>query len=257
VFEDWLDDASGSAPGRIRAVMPHEKDGKDQSLEMDARFAFAKPGIWMLQEVKSHFRNEGGGSTGTITFVSPTEDAYTPIHELVQKAGMTEQLLQAVESAPAGTANAEMNVKEWTSLPMRAVWTEKARQSATEGKNKAETPLLIGIHRARISQAAPELARIELEGVSTTCWKAFLTGWKLKLENSAGNLLAQGSTNVTVRAEGGPAQFLVSMEVPVAPNVSLSNPVRVSVEGAVKRLTGAYHGHSLWITYARQDGDEE
>ena len=44
-FEDWLSDASGAAPGRIRAVVPHEKDGKDQALEMDARFHFAKPGL--------------------------------------------------------------------------------------------------------------------------------------------------------------------------------------------------------------------
>ena len=257
-FEDWLDDASGAAPGRIRAVMPYEKDGRDQALEMDARFRFAKPGLWLLERAESHFRGGGGGSTGTIAIVSATAENFQPIRELLRKAAAPAQTLGAIEAAPTGNTVQPFKVGDWAALPLRAAWSHEARESAQAAdergrRNTAPQTLLIGLHRARVIQRQDGSAQVELEGISTTAWKEFQTEWKVKLEDATGRLLMAGSTNVDLRAEGGPAPFEIRLGLTRSDRPSSSAPQRIAVEASVQRMTGAYHGHGMWFRFAAKE----
>lgn len=257
-FEDWLDDSSGAVPGRIHAVMPYEKDGKDQALEMDAQFRFAKPGLWLLERVESHFRGEGGGSKGTVAVVSATAESFQPIRELLQKAETTAQTLGAIQAAPTGSTAQPIKVGDWAPLPLRAAWSDQARESAKAADERgrrnapaAQAPL-VGLHRARVVQRQDGSAQVELEGISTTAWKEFQTEWKVKLQDAEGRVLAAGTTNLDLRAEGGPAPFEIRLGLTRSETPS-SLPQRIAVEATVQRMTGAYHGHGMWLRFTAKE----
>jgi hypothetical protein len=262
-FEDWLAEPSlpgsgptkpaGAAPSRIRALLPYEKDGKDQALEMDARFRFARPGVWLLERVESHFRGAESGSVGTLTVLPTTADSFQPIRELLEKAARTEQLLATLQQGRVGSSEAELKPGEWSALPLQAAWTEKAQKAAQGGERETPPPILIGLHRARLAQTEGGAAQIELEGVSTGAWKEFETEWKVTLLDSQGRALATAQTNLEVRAESAPAAFLIQLDLPQQGGLSPSAPGRVSVEGTVRRLSGAYHGPGLWMRFGGGD----
>ncbi len=257
-FEDWLGDASGAFPGRIRAVVPHSKDGKDQSLEMDARFHFPRPGVWLLKRVESSFRGGGGGSTGTVSVVEATAESFQSIRDLVEKAAATAQLLAAIQEGPTGRTVRPVQPGDWSPLPLQAAWTQSARESARfdrEGERKpaTEPPPLIGVHRARIVESAGGGAQIELEGLSTTSWKEFDTEWTVKLEDAEGHLLGSSTTNLVLRAEGGPAPFQIALDLPRQDKPSPLSAQRIAVEATVQRMSGAYHGHGMWMRFANKE----
>jgi hypothetical protein len=258
LFNNWLGDASGAAPGRIRAVMPYEKEGKHQALEMNAQFRFTKPGLWLLQRVESHFRGEGGGSTGTVTVVSAPAGSFQPIQELLEKARVTEQTLGAIQQAPTGSTAQPIKPGDWSPLPLRAAWTDQAQESARttdeRGRQPApQQPPLIGLHRARLVQVAEGATRVELEGLSTAAWKEFQTEWKVKLQDAQGRLLAAGTTNSDLRAESAPTPFQVLLDLPRSDTPSPFLPQQITVEATVQRMTGAYHGHGMWFRFARKE----
>jgi len=257
-FEDWLADASGAFPGRIRAVVPHSKDGKDQSLEMVARFHFPRPGVWLLERVESGFRGGGGGSTGTVSVVEATAESFQPIRDLIQKAAGTTQLLAAIQGGPTGRTVRPLEPGDWSPLPLQAAWTHVARESARfdrEGERKpaTEPPPLIGVHQARIVETAAGGAQIELEGLCTTSWKEFDTEWTVKLEDAEGHVLGSSTTNLVLRAEGGPAPFQIALELPRPNKPSPLLAQRVAVEATVQRMSGAYHGHGMWFRFANKE----
>jgi hypothetical protein len=253
-FENWLSTPVGPAPGLIRSVIPVSKDGKDGSLEMSAQFQLAKPGVWLLAQVASHFRGATGGSTGTVSVVLVNANTFQPIRELVQKAGETAGLLEALQQAPVGTNQQAVAPGEWKAMPLRAAWTEQARESARSmddhgRKPAAAEPPLIGLHRGRILSPSGSGVRVELQGVSTANWKEYGTVWKVSLQDAAGHSLGSGSTNLSVRAEGGPTPFVVSLELPLASEAASSAPQRLAVEATVQRMSGMYHGHGMWLQY--------
>jgi len=84
-------------------------------------------------------------------------------------------------------------------------------------------------------------------------WKEFETEWKVTLLDSQGRALGTAQTNLEVRAEGAPAAFLIQLGLPQQGGLSPSAPGRVSVEGTVRRLSGAYHGHGLWLRFGGGD----
>jgi hypothetical protein len=257
-FEGWLSDPSGAAPGRIRAAIPNAKDGKDQALDMDARFRFAKPGVWLLERAESSFRGGGGGSTGTVAVVSVTAESFQPISDLLEKAKATAQVLGAIQEAPTGSTAQPIKPGGWSSLPLQARWSAEARERAEfdrEGERMPATkPLpLIGLHRARIIQAEDGSTGIELEGLSTASWKEFETEWMVKLQDAEGRLLAARNTNLVVRAESPPAPFRIQFSLPSSDAQAPVKPERVAVEASVQRMTGAYHGHGVWFRFARKE----
>ena len=273
-FEDWLSDASGVAPGRIRAVIPHlittqaysayhavvasQKGGTDQSLEMEARFHFAKPGVWLLERVESSFRGGGGGSTGTVAVVSATVESFEPVRALLQKATATAQLLSAIQEAPTGSTAQPIKPGDWSPLPLQATWTDQARERAQFDREGERMPAtkptpLIAIYRARIVQAKEGSAQVELEGLSTASWKEFETAWMVKLQDAEGRLLAVRNTNLVVRAESAPAPFQIRFDLRPSDARTAALPQRIAVEATVQRMTGAYHGHGMWFRFARKE----
>jgi hypothetical protein len=246
-FEEWHNGPSGSAPGRIRAVVPHEKDGKDQSLEMDARFRWVN-NVWLLDQVESQFRGDAGGSTGKITVLSPTADSYAPLRELLQAAEVTQRILSAIETSKEEAAEVALTARDWSGAAVKAAWTDKARESARGEDEKGQSAPTIGLYRARVVQAANGPA-VELEGISTASWKEFLTEWKVSLKDQAGATSWSGVTNLTVRAEDAPSAFTVSLQLPA----SAPSPERLLVQGTVRRMTAGYHGHGIWFRLMNED----
>jgi hypothetical protein len=250
-FEDWLNAVAGTAPGRIRAVIPYQKDGKDQSLEMEARFHNALPGVWLLDRVESHFRGNGGGSTGTVSVVSAQVGSHAPIADALAKVKATEQTLAAIQAAPEGRVEIEAPSDKWQALPMKAVWTDAARKSAEVSEDRLQTPSLIGVHRVRSERNPAGELQLSLEGVSTTSWKEFETEWKASWRDASGRMLATAATNLIIRAENAPAAFVVTL---TASSTVGSAPAKlVSVEGRVRRMTGEYHGHGMWMRFTEGD----
>jgi hypothetical protein len=250
-FEDWVNDASGAAPGRIRAVIPYQKDGKDQSLEMDARFHFAKPGVWLMERVESYFRGGAGGSSGTVSIVSTQPDSFAPVTELLAKLKATEQTVAAIKSAPEGAVEVRYPSNDWAPCELKTTWTEVAWKAADVDRSQAQAEPLIGIYRARLERTADGPIQVGLEGVSTTSWKEFETEWKVGWRDASGQLLGTATTNVIVRAENAPAPFVVNLPVPTVPGGAAA--ARMSVEGKVQRMTGAYHGHGKWMRFAKSE----
>jgi hypothetical protein len=247
-FEDWADDPSGAAPGRIRAVIPYQKDGKDQSLEMDARFQFAKPGLWLLSRVESHFRGAEGGSTGTVSLVTGSAAAFAPITELLARLKTTEQILAAIQAAPEGTVEVRELSSHWKPCALRTSWTKEAQKTADGDRDKSQAAALIGIHSARLERGPDGTLRICLDGVTTARWKEFETEWKVGWHDALGQLTGPTATNVTVRAESGPAPFTVSVAVPSWPG-GTEVPTPILVEGKVRCLTGVYR-NGMWFGFA-------
>jgi hypothetical protein len=247
-FEDWANDPSGAAPGRIRAVIPYQKDGKDQSLEMDARFQFAKPGLWLLGRVESHFRGAEGGSTGAVSLVTGSAAAFAPVTELLARLKTTEQILAAIQGAPEGTVEVRELSSDWKPCALRTSWAEEAQKAADADRDKSPAATLIGIHSARLERGPDGTLRICLDGVTTASWEEFETEWKVGWHDASGQLTGPTATNVTVRAESGPAPFTVSVAVPSWPG-GAGAPSPILVEGKVRRLTGVYRD-DMWMGVA-------
>jgi hypothetical protein len=253
-FSDWLGTGAGAAPGRLRAVLPLQKDGKDQSLGMVAQFHFIQSELWLLERVESWFRGDGGGSTGTVSVVSAEAAAFAPIQELLQKAQLTERILGTLQKSPQGRVTGEVKRGEWSALALRAAWTDKAREAVLDRKLQAQEPDVIGVQRVRVRQTPEGDCQVELDGLSTSTWKEFATEWKVGLLDSHGGVVASATTNLAVLAEGGPTPFEMRIEIPDYKGAALSEAARISIEGTVQRSTGTYHGHGRWYRLARDNG---
>ena len=243
-FEGWSNDPSGAVPERIRGVIPFQQDGKDQSLEMDARFQIAKPGVWLLSQVESHFRGAERGSTGTVSLATSSAAAFAPVTELLARLSTTEQIFAAIRAAPEGIVELRELSSDWKPCVLRTSWTEQARKAADAERGRSQAAALIGIHRARLERGPDGATRMSLDGVTTASWKEFETEWKVGWYDAMGKLTGSAATNVVVRAEGGPAPFNISVAVPSWPGQA-SAPASISVEGKARRLTASYFG-SRW-----------
>jgi hypothetical protein len=262
VFRNWLDDPSGSVPGLIQAVVPHKKDDKDQSLEMQAEFHLPTPGVWLLKKVESHFRGTTDASTGRISVIQnpgpnppQSEALYAPIAELLERGAKTEKILASLGEAQERPGEVIVSGSEWAPIFLKAVWTEEARKSETErgarGDRAAQPVSLIGVYRARILEGAANSIAVELEGLSTASWKEFLSRWQVSLHDPQGRILATGATNLSVRAENGPTPFRVRLELPIT-GASGARPAQLLAEGTIERMTGAYHGHGMWMHFMQK-----
>src|SRR5690606_31371101 len=169
-FDAWIDDDGAAAPGVIRAVIPHEKDGQDRSLEVMAAFRKVGRGIWLLSRVESRFRGGNDGSTGTVAVISlnAPDSAFEPVRALVDAARGTEMVIETIRNAGEGPASAPVTTSDWMDLPLNASWSDKARASASVGSEASGVPATptIGIRRAHLSPT-PAGATLDLEGLST------------------------------------------------------------------------------------------
>jgi len=251
-FEDWVSDGTGFAPGRISGVMPYEKDKKDNSLEMEARFQVVRPNVWLLDRVESSFRGNGG-STGRVQVVTADAAAFEPIQNLLARLKKTDDILHRVAAAKPETT-LQLRPNEWQDVALAAEWTEAAKKSASwneDRKSEAGLPV-IGIYRARALPQPDGSLQVELEGLSTASWKEFETEWRATAPAPA-NAISKAKTTAELRAENSPAPFTVKLDFPATPRLSTSPSLTVSLEGTVMRMSGAYHGHGMWFRFSKEE----
>ena len=249
-FSGW---SGAAAPGRIQGTLPYEKDGRDNHLEMDARFHFAKPGIWLLDRVESRFQGEPAGSTGTVQLVADSAPAYAALRAMLDKATATQQTLKAVQGASTNVvARLGRPGEDWVPLLVQAAWTDAARKSLSGSGDAASRSLpVIGALRARLAGGSGNTTWLELDGISTANQKEFQTEWTATLRNYDGRVSASAATNCDVRADSAAASFVTKLELPIAP-VALSNAPLATIEGRVTRLSGLYHGHGMWMRLGKE-----
>ena len=75
----------------------------------------------------------------------------------------------------------------------------------------------------------------------------------MKLEDAEGHLLGASTTNLDLRAEGGPAPFQIALDLPRQDKPSSLPAQRIAVEATVQRMSGAYHGHGMWFRFANKE----
>lgn len=251
-FERYMDSPAGPVPGRIRAVIPHEKEDRDQALEMTAEFDLVGEDLWLLHTVRSAFRGGGGGSTGTVEVVRSTPADFAPVEELAGRHDHTVQTMTMVHDAPEGTVTTSLAVDETNALVFRPTWTEEARDARNPRRDDeaGAVPPLIGILEASLA-ARPEGGLIlTLRGVGRCDWKAYRTRWAASCIDANG-VRYEREVEVPVRSEGGPAEFMVEMDLPAMAMHGAGEPVELELWGRVEAMSGAYHGHGMWYTFTR------
>jgi len=242
-FSDYLEDPAGAAPGRIQALVPYEKDGADHSLEMDARFAFVRPGVWLMQRCHSEFRGGQGGSTGTITVLPPTVESFAPVRELRARLATTRKMIAQANAAPAGRAVIPFKIGQAIPAWTKAAWTE------TSGTPEGST--VIAVKEAEIERPSSGTYRLTLKLLSTAYWTEYKTRVTAELRDSSGVLLTETAVTVPVRAEGTPALVEAACDFPaLAKEGGVSAlPQQIVITATVERMTASYHGHGRWMTF--------
>jgi hypothetical protein len=248
-FEDWIAVGTGSAPGKIRAVVPYEKENQDNSLELNAQFHVARPGVWLVNQVESSFRGDGG-STGRVQVATLDAKIFEPIQDLSARQKTTENILRRMASGKPGL-ELDLPLGNWQDVALAAKWTAAAEQSAAarEDRKSPAMPPLIGIYRARASAQPGGSMRLELEGITTTAWKEFQTEWTASAVES-GRKTTEARATANVRTEGAPGAFTVQLDLPTSPDLRAANSLKVTLEGTVRRMTAGYHGHGIWFRLA-------
>lgn len=238
-FSEYQEDPDGAAPGRIRAIVPFEKGGNDQSLEMDAAFAFVQPGVWMLRHVHSEFRGGDGGSTGAVNVLPADPAHFQPIGDMVARLQRTRELLAQIDAASPGPVVVPFKAGEPLDVWAKADWGD------------IEEKAVIAVRQAQLDQATDGGLRVTLDLISTAYWKEYTVAVDLHLRDADGITLATQSATATVRAEQRPGTSQVVVEFPKADGVS-----GLAVVATVQRRNAEYHGHGMWMRFGSSGGRE-
>ena len=79
-------------------------------------------------------------------------------------------------------------------------------------------------------------------------WKEFETEWKASWRDASGRTLATATTILVIRAENAPAAFALNLNAPASAGAE-----SLALEGTVRRMPGAYHGHGRWMRFAKTE----
>ncbi|MBN1514647.1 MAG: HEAT repeat domain-containing protein [Phycisphaerae bacterium] len=253
-FSNWLPDPAGAAPARIDAVVLYEKDDRDQSLEMQAEFRIARPGVWLLDTVHSTFRNDAGQSTGKLTVLPTANEIFQPVTDTLRRMTATRDLLQRITSAPERHAAVSFVPGQPMDLAVRAVWAEESVQQRKDREADGD----IAVVDARLD-AGPRQSDLLLTLASTLHWKEALVRVRVRVLDGQGELLADDEREITVRAEAAPglAEMLFSLGDLLQREGFTGKPLRLEVDATIERLTGAYHGHGLWMYFTSGDAEAQ
>lgn len=232
-FSDYIE--SGGAPGRIVASIPYEKDGKDNSLDMTATFRFAKPDVWLLDNVRSVFRGGEGESTGTVTLNAASSSELEPLRNALQRLEATRALRDALAAAPEGPQVAPFAVGE--PIPLWA---------AGQWKFEHEEEEKIAVREVRIEPADAGKLAVTADVVSNVYWKEFEVVLAVELLDAEGRRVGGGEIKAPVRTEGVLSHTPVVIE---AVEADVAKVKTVSVRLSVERLSAAHHGHGMWYYF--------
>jgi len=245
-YADYLDDITGAAPGRITAVVPREMDGKDNSLEMDARFAFAQPGLWLLTNVTSKFRASAEGSTGRVTVVPATSESTAPMRIMLRRIKATNDLIRGVEEASEGKAEADFGTDASSRIAVRAAWPESV--TVEEG----EKPIIAAVS-IRSTKRGIDTVASTVSVLSTAYWKEYEVAVNVEYLSETGEVLGTGTATATIRTEGSPGMTHVRMGDTVVTGGPVTGGAdavkRVAVTAVARKMTAMYHGHGMWMRF--------
>jgi hypothetical protein len=251
-FSKWLTDPAGVAPARIEAVVPYEKDERDQSLEMRAEFRLARPGLWLLDTVHSRFRKDGGESTGRLALLPATPETFRPVEDTLRRMAAARDLMQRIADAPEQQVSVSVTWGEPIDLSVRAAWAEESGQQHPDRESEGD----IAVIDARLDAGARE-AELLLTLASTMHWKEVAVCVSVRVLDAGGEVLADDEREITIRAEAAPglAEVPFSLGNILEREGFTGRPLQLEVDATIERLTGAYHGHGLWMRFASPDGD--
>lgn len=228
-FLDYKTRRIGARPSRIKAILPYEKDGKTQNLEVGAEFAFVEPGLWMLRQVQSTFVGTGDSSTGMITMLPESETSFEPIDELLARLKNTRTLLAQVEIAPQEPAVVPVEPGEPVSVWARA------------DKGALEEDPGIAIRSVRTERNVDGGLQVTVNLVSTAYWTEHLVDIEAKLRDSNGAAVATQTGSATLRAERIPGVAGVELTFPATDTAQ-----DLVVSAKVARVSAAFIG-SIWM----------
>ncbi|MDP2325775.1 MAG: hypothetical protein Q8N51_17345, partial [Gammaproteobacteria bacterium] len=228
-FSDYIEGPE-SAPGRITAQIPYKKGDVEQPLEMEADFAFARTGVWLLKTVHSEFRGDGSGSTGEITVLPEDPANADAVNAIRARLAATRALIakSATLSTDPITLPLAMNANP-------DLWT-RADAAALD----ADPGILL---HAVSTETLAEGLRVTLELVSTANWMAYDVAVEARLLDERGQTLGEQNVTVNVRAEQTPG---VAEAVIVFAPVDGARTVEVSAK--VTALTAEFYG-SRWMCF--------
>ncbi|HOW73996.1 MAG TPA: M56 family metallopeptidase, partial [Phycisphaerae bacterium] len=247
-FSNWLEDTGGAAPGAIHAVIPSSKDGKDQSLVMDATFTFVRPGVWLLKKCRSEFRGSEGGSTGEVTVLPATSENLQPIGDLLKRLEATRQMVRNLKTAHEGETVVSVDLDKMTKVWAKAGWTEPA--------GKPEGDAAIAVKSVTIERNNDGALQAKLGVISTVHWKEYETTIDATLLDEQGREVTKGQIKPRIRAEGVPSLTEATCVFTIGDEQACKafGAGRLKIQASVTALTGQYHGHGMWFTFVRPDG---
>ncbi len=250
-FSNYLESSSGGAPGRIEALIPYQKDDKDQSLEMDAVFEFVRPGLWLLRTCHSKFHGLKSGSAGEVKVVPYTEQSFQPLNQLLARLRKTSQIFSRINSAGEGRLVTSLGFDNSIPVCTKAVWTEKAEGYLVDLKDTSgyDKPL-VAVVEAQYIQLDNNRFKIALSLFSNTYWKEFETILTTELLDSSGKKLSERTASARLRTEGSPRLTKVMVEFPAVEDIDAIE--KIAVTAIVKRMTAMYHGHGMWMSFKNQ-----
>jgi hypothetical protein len=235
-FSDYATDPIGSAPGRVQAIIPYEKEGKDKTLEVDASFGFARPGVWLLRRCHSEFHG-GGVSTGEVALVPANPRYFAPIESLLSRMKRTETLLVKLDAAPEDRTTVPLKMNEETEAWVKLKVT-----------SPSDTGAPYPVHTiAASSYRAESLAgglRLTLGLLSNAYWKEYSVQLKARLLDASGKLLGESSAKTLVRAEDALSRVSTHLDFPAALDPSSVRSVELSLTSGT--LTAMNTGSDWW-----------
>ncbi|HIJ64375.1 MAG TPA: M56 family metallopeptidase [Candidatus Hydrogenedentes bacterium] len=243
-FSEYVEDPSGAAPGKIEAVIPYEKDGKDQSLEMEATFKFVRPGVWVLERCHSEFRGEMGASNGNVSLVPHSPEQFAPVKGLLARLQDTRDTLAELDAASEGAAHVPFEIGRPMLVWTKAVWSQTAGDPAGA---------VIAVKAARAEALPADQLRVTLSFLSTTYWKEYETEVRVSLMDVSGQAIAEQSMTTQLRVERSLRPAEVSLVFPGPVNTEAVH--QMAVAAVVLQATARHYGHGMWVQRRPSWGD--
>ncbi len=249
IFSDYLTSSACQAPGKIQAVIPHEEEGQDHSLEMQAEFEFVRPGVWLLDNCLSKFRGQDGGSVGQVEVLPVSDQSYEPIEYLLNRQQESNRLMRRICRASDDRVTVSLDSSNMLPLYVRAKWGDGVKdqlQRKAANAGEYDKPVVCVLPSEYCTDETNGL-QICLNVFSNTYWEEYKTEFFVELLDSSGNTLATSTAFKNIRAEGTPSATIVPVEF--AEVQGLAGLDSIAVSAAINKMTGAYHGHGIWMTF--------